>query len=161
MYVKTGDHMNKPKIILSTSLKGGVGKSTVAANVAYQLSLYGYRVLLCDLDFDVRSLDLIMGYENSVLFDICDVLSGRRQYNDAKITDGKAFDVDKNSYIPDFISGNKKLLRVEQEMKQKLYEDNEKKLLQNKIISTSIDSEEEIVEKIIELLEGHKYANQR
>ena len=46
-------------------------------------------------------------------------------------------------------------------MKQKLYEDNEKKLLQNKIISTSIDSEEEIVDKIIELLEGHKYANQR
>ena len=90
MYVKTGDHMNKPKIILSTSLKGGVGKSTVAANVAYQLSLYGYRVLLCDLDFDVRSLDLIMGYENSVLFDICDVLSGRRQYKDAKITDKRS-----------------------------------------------------------------------
>lgn len=81
--------------------------------------------------------------------------------NDAKLTEGKAFDVDRNSYIPEFISGNKKLLRMEQEIRQKLYADNEKKLLQNRIISTCIDKEEEIVDKIIELLEGHKYANQR
>ncbi|MBQ3514655.1 MAG: DUF58 domain-containing protein [Lachnospiraceae bacterium] len=80
---------------------------------------------------------------------------------DAKVTDGKAFDVDTNSYIPEFISGNKKLLRMERDIRKKLYEDNEKKLLQNRIISTCIEKEEEIVDKIIELLEGHKYANGR
>ena len=80
---------------------------------------------------------------------------------DAKVTDGKAFDVDTNSYIPEFISGNKKLLRMERDIRKKLYEDNEKKLLQNRILSTCIEKEEEIVDKIIELLEGHKYANGR
>lgn len=91
-------------------------------------------------------------YQHNVLF---------ISINDAKLTDGKAFDVDKNSYIPDFISGNKELLKMEQEIRKKLKEDNEKKLLQNRIVSTSIDCEEEMVDKIIELLGGHKYANNR
>lgn len=77
--------MENVRIILSTSLKGGVGKSTVASNVAYQLALLGKRVLICDLDFDVRSLDLILGCEDSVVFDISDVLSGRVPYSKAKI----------------------------------------------------------------------------
>lgn len=79
--------MDKTTIFLSTSLKGGVGKSTVAANVAFQIASAGYSVLLCDLDFDVRSLDLIMGYEDMLMFDICDVISGRCSYADAVITD--------------------------------------------------------------------------
>lgn len=81
--------------------------------------------------------------------------------NDAKLTDGKSFDVDSDSYIPEFISGNKKLLQQEQDIKEKLDADNEKKLLQNRIATTSIDNEEEVVDKIIELLGGHKYANNR
>lgn len=116
--------MSNPKIILSTSLKGGVGKSTIAANVAYQLALNGYRVLLCDLDFDVRSLDLIMGYENSVLFDICDVLTGRRSYDDAKITDkrsgnlfflGAPFEFS-DSFTSDEFAEKIKALATEQEL---------------------------------------------
>lgn len=82
--------MDKTTIFLSTSLKGGVGKSTVAANVAFQLAKAGASVLLCDLDFDVRSLDLIMGYEDALMFDISDVISGRCKYSDAVITDKRA-----------------------------------------------------------------------
>lgn len=80
---------------------------------------------------------------------------------DAKLTDGNAFDISKSTYVPDFISDNKELLRMEQGIRQKLEEDNERKLLRNRIVSTDIDSDEEIVEKIIELLGGHRYANNR
>ena len=86
-------------------------------------------------------------YQHNVLF---------ISINDAKITDGKSFDVGKDLYIPKFISNNKELLKLEKEMRQKLEEDNEKKLLKNRIVSTSIDNEEEIVDKIIELLGEHK-----
>ena len=79
--------MNETRIFVSASLKGGVGKSTVIANVAYQLAKRGQRVLLCDLDFDVRALDLIMGLENSVMFDISDVISGRCAYSTAMVVD--------------------------------------------------------------------------
>lgn len=79
--------MNETRIFVSASLKGGVGKSTVIANVAYQLAKRDQRVLLCDLDFDVRALDLIMGLENSVMFDISDVISGRCAYSTAMVVD--------------------------------------------------------------------------
>lgn len=91
-------------------------------------------------------------YQHNVLF---------ISIGDAKLTGGKAFDVGKGQNIPDFISGNKELLSLEQAIKDKLDADNEKKLLQNKIVSTCIDSEDEIIDKIIELLGGHKYANNR
>ena len=81
--------------------------------------------------------------------------------DDAKITEGKAFDVEKDSYIPDYISANKELLAMEQSIRKNLDEDNEKKLLQNRIVSVCIDNDEEVVDKIIQLLGGHKYANNR
>ena len=65
------------KTFLITSCKGGVGKSTVAANIAFSLAASGQRVLLVDCDFSNRSLDLILGYEENVFFDICDLVSGR------------------------------------------------------------------------------------
>ena len=77
------------RILLTTSVKGGVGKSTVAANLAVYLAKRGKKTLLCDLDFYTRSLDLILGTENLVLYDICDVLMGRASYSQAKITDTK------------------------------------------------------------------------
>lgn len=66
--------MNNCKIIMVTSCKGGVGKSTVSANLGIRLALDGWRTLIIDCDFGVRSLDLIMGLEDEVIFDITDVI---------------------------------------------------------------------------------------
>ncbi|MBE6641513.1 MAG: hypothetical protein E7619_07990 [Ruminococcaceae bacterium] len=63
--------------ILVTSCKGGVGKSTVSSNLAYALAKRGKRVLLVDMDLGNRSLDIMLGVEDNVLFDICDVAADR------------------------------------------------------------------------------------
>ncbi len=77
---------------------------------------------------------------------------------DASMTDGKAYDMEKSAYVPDFIMQNKKLRQIEQEARSKIREENEKKLSKYRIVSTEIDSDEELAEKITELLERHKYA---
>ncbi len=64
------------KIIVASS-KGGVGKSTVALGVANALCTLGKKVLLCDLDFENRCLDLYMGIENATLFNVADIAKGR------------------------------------------------------------------------------------
>lgn len=74
------------RIYLVTSFKGGVGKSTVAANLAARLALMGNRVLLCDLDFGLRNLDLITASEDRAVFDICDVVYERRGLYEAAVT---------------------------------------------------------------------------
>lgn len=66
--------MNSTRIIMVTSCKGGVGKSTVSANLGIRLALDGWRTLIIDCDFGVRSLDLIMGLEDEVIFDITDII---------------------------------------------------------------------------------------
>lgn len=81
--------------------------------------------------------------------------------SDADLTDGKAYNVDRDKYIPDYIANNKKLRDIELSTKNQIYEDNERKLIKYKVVSVKIDSEEQIVEKVIELLGGHKYANSR
>ena len=78
-----------PKKILVTSCKGGVGKSTVSANLSLWLALLGKKVLLCDLDFGNRCLDLIMGLEDRVVYDICDAASGRVPAEKAILRDGR------------------------------------------------------------------------
>lgn len=80
---------------------------------------------------------------------------------DADYAGGTSYNHDKNTQIPEFITGNKKLLRMERETKQKLDKENVEKLLRYGIISTQIDGEENMVEQIIELLEKHKYASNR
>lgn len=69
--------MEKFERILVTSCKGGVGKSTVSSNLAYALAKRGNRVLLVDMDLGNRSLDIMLGLEDSTLFDISDVAAGR------------------------------------------------------------------------------------
>ena len=66
--------MGNCKVIMVTSCKGGVGKSTVSANLGIRLALDGWRTLIIDCDFGVRSLDLIMGLEDEVVFDITDII---------------------------------------------------------------------------------------
>lgn len=81
--------------------------------------------------------------------------------SDADITVGRSYNIHSDSYIPDFISKNKKLIKIEQEAKRKMYEENERKLLKYRVVTTEIDSEEEIVDKVIELLGRNKYAGNR
>ena len=70
-----------------TSGKGGVGKTTVCANVGVFLSKIGYRVALLDLDFGLNNLDVVLGLEKEVVFDLNDVLSGRCRPKQALIKD--------------------------------------------------------------------------
>lgn len=93
-----------------------------------------------------------LSYQHDVLF---------VSINDATVSGRQTYDVEDSKYIPDFISGNKELLQMQQSMKANLDAANEKKLNQNRIVSTCIDNEEEIVEKIIELLGGQAHANNR
>lgn len=65
------------KVIFVTGFKGGVGKTTVSANIAATLYALGNRVLVIDGDFGMRCMDMVLGLESEALFDCSDVLSGR------------------------------------------------------------------------------------
>lgn len=82
--------MRNCKIILITSCKGGVGKSTITANLGYYLATAGHRTLLIDCDFGNRCLDLILGCEDEMLYNICDVCSGKIDMADAAVTDRRS-----------------------------------------------------------------------
>lgn len=68
--------MKRSKVLMITSCKGGVGKSTVCANLAAALAERGERVLAVDLDFGMRCLDLIFGAENLVVQDVRSAVRG-------------------------------------------------------------------------------------
>ena len=63
--------------IVITSGKGGVGKTTVAVNLAARLAQKGQRVILCDADLGLNNVDLCAGVEHLVTYDIVDVIEGR------------------------------------------------------------------------------------
>ena len=60
--------------IVITSGKGGVGKTTIVSGLGVVLARKGYNVLLVDMDFGLNNLDVIMGIENKIVYDIIDVL---------------------------------------------------------------------------------------
>lgn len=62
------------RIITITSGKGGVGKTTVTANLGSALALKGYKVCLIDADFGLRNLDILLGLSNRIILDISDYL---------------------------------------------------------------------------------------
>lgn len=66
----------KGKAIVVTSGKGGVGKTTTSANLGAALALRGKRVLVIDADIGLRNLDVIMGLENRIVFNLVDVVKG-------------------------------------------------------------------------------------
>ncbi|MDE5779536.1 MAG: DUF58 domain-containing protein [Lachnospiraceae bacterium] len=80
---------------------------------------------------------------------------------DADVTNGSSFRVEGQHYIPEFFSSNLRLAEKEKELKESLQAENEKKLLKYRVVSTMIHSREEMVERLVELLGGHKYAGIR
>jgi septum site-determining protein MinD len=75
------------KIIVVTSGKGGVGKTTSAAAIATGLALRGQKTAVIDFDVGLRNLDLIMGCERRVVYDLVNVIQGEAGLNQALIRD--------------------------------------------------------------------------
>lgn len=74
--------------IVVTSGKGGVGKTSVAVNLGNALAEMGLRIALIDVDFGLNNLDVVLGVENKVLYDILDVLEGRCRLKQALVQCG-------------------------------------------------------------------------
>ena len=75
------------RIIVVTSGKGGVGKTTSSAAIGIGLALKGHKVVLIDFDIGLRNLDLIMGCERRVVYDFVNVINGEATLNQALIKD--------------------------------------------------------------------------
>jgi septum site-determining protein MinD len=74
-------------VIVVTSGKGGVGKTTTTANLGTGLAKQGYSVVLVDTDIGLRNLDVVMGLENRIVYDIVDVTNGHCRLKQALIKD--------------------------------------------------------------------------
>lgn len=81
--------MGKGIVYAITSGKGGVGKTTTTANVSTGLAAQGKKVAVIDADIGLRNLDVIMGLENRIVYDIVDVVEGRVKLKKAMIRDKK------------------------------------------------------------------------
>lgn len=80
-------------IITITSGKGGVGKTTTTANVAIALAEQGDKVVCIDGDIGLRNLDVVMGLENRIVYDLVDVIEGRCRLRQAMIRDKRMNDL--------------------------------------------------------------------
>ncbi len=74
-------------VVTITSGKGGVGKTTATANIAAALAQQGRKVVCVDADIGLRNLDLILGLENRIVYDLVDVVEGRCRLRQAMIRD--------------------------------------------------------------------------
>ena len=75
------------QVIVVTSGKGGVGKTTSAANIGTGLARLGYKVVLIDTDIGLRNLDVVMGLENRIVDNLVDVVEGNCRIRQAIIRD--------------------------------------------------------------------------
>lgn len=98
------------EVIVITSGKGGVGKTTTSANIGCGLALAGKKVVLVDSDIGLRNLDVVMGLENRIVYDLVDVIEGTCRLKQALIKDKRypglfllpaAQTRDKNSVSPE------------------------------------------------------------
>ncbi len=77
------------EVIVVTSGKGGVGKTTTSANIGSGLALSGKKVVLVDADIGLRNLDVVLGLENRIVYNIVDVVEGNCRVSQALIRDKK------------------------------------------------------------------------
>jgi len=77
----------KAKIVTITSGKGGVGKTTATANISVALAQFGQKVVCIDSDIGLRNLDVVLGLENRIVYDLVDVIEGRCRIRQAMIKD--------------------------------------------------------------------------
>ena len=75
------------RIITVTSGKGGVGKSSISVNLAIALAHQNLKVCLIDGDFGLKNLDVMMGLENRVVYDLNDVISGKCEIHQVLVKD--------------------------------------------------------------------------
>jgi septum site-determining protein MinD len=83
----TKSKKEKGRVIVVTSGKGGVGKTTTTANIGAGLARMGYKVVLVDTDIGLRNLDLLMGLENRIVYNIVDVVEERCKLTQALVKD--------------------------------------------------------------------------
>ena len=98
------------RVIVITSGKGGVGKTTTAAAFAAGLAREGNKTVVIDFDVGLRNLDLIMGCERRVVFDFIDVINGTARLNQALIRDKR---VDGLYVLPTSQTRDKDALKME------------------------------------------------
>ena len=75
------------RAITVTSGKGGVGKTTLTANLGVALAMQGHRVVVIDADVGLRNLDMMLGLENRIVYDLVDVVEGRCRLRQALVRD--------------------------------------------------------------------------
>ena len=75
------------EVIVVTSGKGGVGKTTTSANLGTGLAKLGKKVCLIDTDIGLRNLDVVMGLENRIVYNLVDVVEGNCRVKQALIRD--------------------------------------------------------------------------
>ena len=75
------------KIITISSGKGGVGKTTATANLGLSLAMLGKRVTCIDADIGLRNLDVMLGLENRIVYDIINFIEGRCRFRQALVRD--------------------------------------------------------------------------
>ncbi len=98
------------RIIVVTSGKGGVGKTTSSAAIAMGLALRGHKTAIIDFDVGLRNLDLIMGCERRVVYDLVNVINGEATLNQALIKDKRC---DKLFILPASQTRDKDALSIE------------------------------------------------
>ncbi len=110
------------EVVVITSGKGGVGKTTSSANIGTALALLGQKVVLVDADIGLRNLDVVMGLENRIVYDIVDVIEGNCRLKQALIKDKRFANLcllpaaqtkDKNAVNPEQMEELCKSLREE------------------------------------------------
>ncbi len=99
------------RIIVITSGKGGVGKTTATASIGAALAMEGKRVVVIDMDIGLRNLDVVMGLENRIIYNVVDAVKGKCKIKQAAIKDRRI----ENLYlIPASQSDNKNVLSPEE-----------------------------------------------